>query len=747
LRHPCCRTRSCERIVAAADAAAALERLAGELPGRPVLYPCTDLAVLSISRNRASLERRYHILLPKPSVVETLMDKTAFYRFARSHSFAVPATFLLRNARDVEDAAGQLNFPAMLKPPIKTAAWQAEFKEKAFRVENATELRHLYVRCAPFAEHLLVQDLVAGDVTSNFTCNAYFNAHSRALVAFVTRKLRQWPPETGTGCLGEECRNDLVLQETLRFFEAAHHRGFGYLEMKQDARTGEYFIIEPNIGRPTGRSATAEAAGVDFLYTQYCDAVGLPLPERREQPYKGTKWIYLRRDCQAALRQMRHGKLGPLEWLRSVWGTKAEALFSLRDPVPFLADFARSFGKLTGERSSDAARPAAPAPRPAGRTRMNIDFDIHGLAGIRLLDATLEDLAAVRRQLGPMEGPLRAAPDIVVRFVDELPAKALVQVEAGNTGYDEDGFYLLRSRKRPARVRIDMRQIGGPVEIVCRRGLRAVPLLLAILNLTLLKKNCVALHASAFVHEGVGVLVTGWAKGGKTEALLSFARHGARCVGDEWVLLAQEGRKAYGIPERIRLQDWHIAQLPHVRAQLSRADRLFFAAIHAFERTVRLLPLGRLREAVPALRRQLNAQFDPRAVFGDNFGPHVMTPEKIFLMVSHERPEIEVAPADPNEIAERMVESLRYERLPFFSTYLAHSFAFPARRNEFVERAHTIERSLLRSALAGKEAYVVRHPYPCSFDALFESMKPYCRSTPAIKVKEEGHGFHGLQAS
>jgi hypothetical protein len=30
--------------------------------------------------------------------------------------------------------------------------------------------------------------------------------------------------------------------------------------------------------------------------------------------------------------------------------------------------------------------------------------------------------------------------------------------------------------------------------------------------------------------------------------------------------------------------------------------------------------------------------------------------------------------------------------------------------------------------LAGKEAYVVRHPYPCSLDELYECMSPFCEA-------------------
>ena len=46
---------------------------------------------------------------------------------------------------------------------------------------------------------------------------------------------------------------------------------------------------------------------------------------------------------------------------------------------------------------------------------------------------------------------------------------------AREAGWTDDGFFVLRSRKKPVVVRIPMDRIGGRCEIVCERGLPAVP--------------------------------------------------------------------------------------------------------------------------------------------------------------------------------------------------------------------------------------------------------------------------------
>jgi D-aspartate ligase len=236
----------------------------------------------------------------------------------------------------------------VLKPSIRKPEWDRNSKQKAFTPADAGELLALYDRTAGWADVLVAQEWIRGTIPDHYTCNCYLDAESRPLVTFVTRKIRQWPPQTGIGSLGEEARNDTVLRETLRLFQGAGFHGLAYLEMKRDPQTGEHYIIEPNIGRPTGRSATAEAGGVELLYTMYCDAAGLPLPPDRTQRYLGVKWIYARTDLQSALHQWRRGELSLGDWRRSLRGPKVDAVFSLRDPAPFVFDLLRAARLLAG---------------------------------------------------------------------------------------------------------------------------------------------------------------------------------------------------------------------------------------------------------------------------------------------------------------------------------------------------------------------------------------------------------------
>jgi len=141
-----------------------------------------------------------------------------------------------------------------------------------------------------------------------------------------------------------------------------------------------------------------------------------------------------------------------------------------------------------------------------------VDYDLHGIVGVRLVDATPRDEAAVTRQLGPIHARLQRAPDIVIRFMDRLPpSSGLRLLGMEEAAFTDDAFLILRSKhKSRVRVQIPFDRIGSErCEILCERGLAAVPLLIPIVNLTALARGALPLHASAFEYEGTGVLTTG----------------------------------------------------------------------------------------------------------------------------------------------------------------------------------------------------------------------------------------------
>ena len=356
--------------------------------------------------------------------------------------------------------------------------------------------------------------------------------------------------------------------------------------------------------------------------------------------------------------------------------------------------------------------------------KTQVDYDLHGLTRIRLVDATPEDMAVVTRQVGPFQAPLEREPDIVIRFVDQLATSSRIRYLGLDAGFTRDAFLVLRSKhKSHARVQIPFERIGKGCEIVCERGLLQVPLLIPIINLTILSKGSLPLHASAFTYRGTGFLATGWSKGGKTETLLGFMNAGASYVGDEWVYLSGDGSRMYGIPELVRVWNWHLDSLPRYRKVFRATQRGKLRLLECARAGMKLLRANRMQTLVG---KQLCVDVSPYELFGEEKCTLTGVPQKLLFVASHEAPEVTVRPLEAQEVARRMVFSLQEEQLNLNSFYNKFRFAFPEAVNPLVENSLELQTEILSRALEGKEAYEILHPYPVAIPSLYEAIRDRC---------------------
>lgn len=384
----------------------------------------------------------------------------------------------------------------------------------------------------------------------------------------------------------------------------------------------------------------------------------------------------------------------------------------------------------------DGHQQGGPEAGPSAAGSRTFDAAVHGLVNLRFVEAPGRFAARFTAQWGPcLTPPTGPVPDLVVRFgAVEGPLLSFVGQRWAAAG---DGhFFLLDESDGTVVARLPMDTLGKPCEIRCRRDAASVPFLTEALCLAFLSRGFVPLHASALEYRGLGVVVMGWPKGGKTGALLAFLGHGARYVGDEWVLLAPDGREVLGLPLPLSVSEWQLPYLGAHRSKLAVQKRLLFQTIHALDRAARLVSRGRfaqtepaklLRKGVPALRRQLKVTRPPSAWFG-RVGQLSAPVDRIFLLEGHAAPTIEVERQDPEWIARRMVFANEHEWRPLLERYRGFRFAFPDRPNPLLDALHSRLGDPLAVAMAGKRVYRVRHPYGGSLEALFDAMEPHCRA-------------------
>ena len=325
-QHHCCRTNSCRQILFAdTGTEAVIETLRGlgaELPQKAVLFPCQDKSVRVLSRHRKRVLDMFHLALPPEDVVDMLMDKTAFHAHALAAGLPVPAAFVLETRVDAERAAERMTYPCILKPAFRSAGWDERPRGRGFasiHPKNSSSTTTSPADGPARSSHNsgskeTTRTCIRATATSASTANP--SSHSSPGNCASGRRRR------GRVAWARKCATIPCSARRWRCSAACPITVWATLEMKRDAQTGDYFIIEPNIGRPTGRSAIAEAGGVALLYTMYCDVLGLPLPDNRTQQFTGTKWIDLRHDFQSAYSLLAQGETQPAQLARILEGTQ-----------------------------------------------------------------------------------------------------------------------------------------------------------------------------------------------------------------------------------------------------------------------------------------------------------------------------------------------------------------------------------------------------------------------------------------
>ncbi len=258
----------------------------GAMLDRPgVLYPTNDEWVLAVNRHRERLRQYFIIPFSGPDIVEPVLDKARLYGTARELGIPIPRTWDI-GREDVARVAAALPYPCIVKPTEQRSFYDV-FGDKAWRIGSPEEFHAALDRAA--GHPLVAQEIVGQGLTDFYSVCSYIGNDGEAHGTFVGRKLEQYPPDFGTGCLVAAEGPAAIAERGVQILKAFGYRGISEVEFIYDARDGEHKLLDVNtrvwkwIGLPI-------AAGVDLPWLAYADATGTPeiAPPARE----GLIWTY-----------------------------------------------------------------------------------------------------------------------------------------------------------------------------------------------------------------------------------------------------------------------------------------------------------------------------------------------------------------------------------------------------------------------------------------------------------------------
>ncbi len=324
-----------------------LLRLGEQMQDAAVIFPTRDDDVMFLQRFREQLSPRFVLLLPENSALQACLDKWETYEWAQAVGIPSPRSWKVDSEEDLVRIAPEISFPCVLKPRSahlwrKAGNWEKVGHRKAIAISSPENCSLHTVTSLERIARALLQELVSGGDDSLYVAACYLDRQCNFISGFTAQKLLQVPEGFGTGCIVQAVNRPDLLVMASELLQKMRFTGIAEVEFKWDHSCRDYKLIEVN-PRPWDQHRLGKACGVDLIYTAYCDLLGLPV-SRPALQQTGHKWIAEDVFAVAFLQSLwkRNGNVFSL--LRLARGKRTYAVWSVRDPLPFLALLGKQLG-------------------------------------------------------------------------------------------------------------------------------------------------------------------------------------------------------------------------------------------------------------------------------------------------------------------------------------------------------------------------------------------------------------------
>ena len=314
-----------------------LERRARDWPGW-ALFPTTDPALAALAEHRERLSRLYRVIAPSPEVARHFLDKPLMLSVAGAVGVDLPRDY--GPAVEETAAVADLRFPVVVKPDVGYR-FLSRFGCKLFVARDRDELRSAIARLVEAQMRGHVHDLVPGPDSQIFAYCTYIDAGGTPRGGMTVRKLRQSPPFFGVARAAEIVEDNPMLRDaTVEILRRSGFRGMAAAEFKLDPRDGRFRFLEVN-GRSVIYNGLLRQGGLDLGGLAWADAVCGQPESARPRRWPGV-WINLHADLLYSTLYRRYERLGLGEILAPYGRPRIDAIWSARDPLPFITQCSRS---------------------------------------------------------------------------------------------------------------------------------------------------------------------------------------------------------------------------------------------------------------------------------------------------------------------------------------------------------------------------------------------------------------------
>lgn len=266
---------------------------ANKFPGvKPVLFVNFEEYFPFIHKYQKELSALFSFEFPIYDELKLLLEKDLFNSFAREHNIKIPLSIEVTCDNLVtSELFESLQFPLVIKPKHRDDIWLNTFdSQKVILSETPEEAYSICKKLFSTIDRLIIQEWIPGPDSNIFFCLTYITKNGDILDSVCGQKIHQYPILFGNTSSAIIVDNPYVEKETHRILKEAQTFGFCSVEFKQHDITGEYYVIEPTVGRMDRQEYIATLGNKNLALKAYCHLAGI---EPFELKTTKKKYLYI----------------------------------------------------------------------------------------------------------------------------------------------------------------------------------------------------------------------------------------------------------------------------------------------------------------------------------------------------------------------------------------------------------------------------------------------------------------------
>jgi D-aspartate ligase len=319
---------------------------------KPVLIPMSDYYLIFIHTYYQELSKYFLFSYSAQDTIERLVCKTGTAEIFADNNIPHPLTIRLeKGSCSISEDCSNI-FPCILKPDLQDCWTSSQIikecvghGQRCIFLSSHEELDHILKTVGDIG-NMVLQDFIPGNDLYYFV--GYRNKQGEILASYIGKKMRTYPDGLGSETLLKSVHIVELCNIGINILHALNYVGPAGIDFKYDPRDGKFKVIEMNCRIGLNDSYLCKY-GIDLPYIYYCDSQDLKIEPCTDYP-DGITWYYFETDLYWMLKYSKDISVW-FKWVIDfVKGYNTYAVFSVRDPVPFIKSmsvlFLKGFRKI-----------------------------------------------------------------------------------------------------------------------------------------------------------------------------------------------------------------------------------------------------------------------------------------------------------------------------------------------------------------------------------------------------------------